>query len=113
MNESIKMSKLDEDDKSIKVKTESRPPRLGVGAAVPRESKVVHSNDPVERRLRAKLDIDKTKVVKNTKEPAGPAKGGSFDEDSDDDEVESKTKVFKKKRPINWTLSLQAKKKQK
>ncbi|KAF3675862.1 putative actin-depolymerizing factor 12-like, partial [Capsicum annuum] len=29
---------------------ESRPPRLGIGAAVPRQSQTVLSNDPAERR---------------------------------------------------------------
>lgn len=102
------MSKL-EDDKSVKV--EGRPPRLGVGAAVLRESKVVQSNDPVERRLHAKLESDKKKVVKNAEETAGTVLHGSSHVDSDDEELESKAKAFAKKRPADWTLSLQQGKK--
>ncbi|KAL3536817.1 hypothetical protein ACH5RR_000183 [Cinchona calisaya] len=107
------MSKLDEDDRSVKVKLQGRPPRLGVGAAVPRESKTVLSNDPVERRLRAKLENDKRKLVKHADELAGPVLDGSSHQDSDDEEPESRTEAFAKKRHVNWTSTLQAKKKQK
>ncbi|CAI9101845.1 OLC1v1039265C2 [Oldenlandia corymbosa var. corymbosa] len=104
------MSNMDELDKSAKVKIETRPPRLGVGAIVPRETKVMHSNDPVERRLRAKLVTSKTKAAKHDDKSAGPGKGGSIEEDTDDDELESKTKLFERKRPVDWSSSLQAKK---
>ncbi|XP_027115204.1 uncharacterized protein LOC113761935 [Coffea eugenioides] len=102
------MSQL-EDEKFAKV--EVRPSRLGVGAAVARESKVVQSNDPIERRLRAKLESHKKKVVKNAEEPGGPTLNGNSQEDSDDEELGSKTKAFVKKRPADWTLSLQQGKK--
>ncbi|KAL3517167.1 hypothetical protein ACH5RR_024069 [Cinchona calisaya] len=106
------MSKLDADDKSVEVKVKGRLPRLGVGAAVPGESKVVLSNDPVERRLRAKLEADKRKVVKNAEKPAGPALDGSSHQDSDEEELESKAKAFVKKRPVDWNPTLlQTKKK--
>lgn len=107
------MSKLEEDDRSAKAKLQCRPPRLGVGAAVPRESKTVHSSDPIERRLRAKLETDKKKVIKHAEEPSRPALDGSSRQDSDDEEPESKTEAFAKKRPLNWTSSLQLKKKPK
>lgn len=99
-------------DESTKVVLKARPPRLGIGAAVPRQHQVVPSNDPVERKLRAKLDAGKRKVGKNAEESAPSARDASVDEDSDE-ELESRTKAFTKKRAVSLSPSLQSKKKKK
>lgn len=107
------MTKTMENESTLVV-LEPRPARLGIGAAVPRVSKVVPSNDPVERRLRAKLDAGKRRVGDSAKESALSAKDESHDESSDEEESESRTKAFVKKRPAGSTpSSLQPKKKQK
>ncbi|PPD81882.1 hypothetical protein GOBAR_DD21178 [Gossypium barbadense] len=49
----------------VEAEPEARPERLGLGAKVPRQSKVGLSNDPVERKLSAKLGVGKRKVLKN------------------------------------------------
>ncbi|KAM3282377.1 putative protein PB1E7.01c [Capsicum chacoense] len=91
---------------------ESRPPRLGIGAAVPRQSQTVLSNDPAERRLRAKLDAEKRRKLKSSDSSTISAQDGKVDEESDEEESESKTKAFSKKRPTAALPStLQAKKK--
>ncbi|KAL5058744.1 hypothetical protein RYX36_030348 [Vicia faba] len=51
------------DVETINVDMEGRPHRLGVGAKVPPQSKVGLSNDPVERKLHVKLDVDKRKAA--------------------------------------------------
>ncbi|KAL2469050.1 hypothetical protein Fot_50626 [Forsythia ovata] len=106
------MSKSSEGRKSIAIELEGRPARLGIGATVPRGSKVVNSSDPVERKLLAKLDAEKRKVVKRAEEFAPSSKDGNVDEDGED-ELESKTKAFAKKRPLNTISPLQRKKKHK
>nr|XP_009799593.1 PREDICTED: uncharacterized protein PB1E7.01c isoform X1 [Nicotiana sylvestris]XP_009799600.1 PREDICTED: uncharacterized protein PB1E7.01c isoform X1 [Nicotiana sylvestris]XP_009799607.1 PREDICTED: uncharacterized protein PB1E7.01c isoform X1 [Nicotiana sylvestris]XP_009799617.1 PREDICTED: uncharacterized protein PB1E7.01c isoform X1 [Nicotiana sylvestris]XP_009799624.1 PREDICTED: uncharacterized protein PB1E7.01c isoform X1 [Nicotiana sylvestris]XP_009799631.1 PREDICTED: uncharacterized pro len=100
-----------DDAKPNNVVLESRPPRLGIGAAVPRQSQTVLSNDPAERKLRAKLDAEKRKKLKSSEASTISAKDGKVDEESDDEELESKTKAFTKKRPAALPSSLQAKKK--
>lgn len=97
--------------KPNEVVLESRPPRLGIGAAVPRQSQTVLSNDPVERRLRAKLDAEKRRKLKISEASTITTKDGKVDEDSDEEESESKTKAFTKKRPAASPSTLQAKKK--
>ncbi|KAM7506540.1 hypothetical protein LguiA_016993 [Lonicera macranthoides] len=98
-------------DESTQVELEARPLRLGLGAAVPRNSQVMLSNDPVERKLQAKLNAEKRKVAKSTKESAGEK---NVDEESDEDEHESiTTREFAKKRPVSVVSSIQPKKKQK
>lgn len=56
------------EDESTKVVLKGRPHRLGLGAAVPRESQVAPSNDTVERKLHPKLDPEKRKAGKNAEE---------------------------------------------
>ncbi|XP_015063189.1 uncharacterized protein LOC107008597 isoform X3 [Solanum pennellii] len=90
---------------------ESRPPRLGIGAAVPRQSQTVLSNDPAERRLRAKLDAEKRRKLKSSEASTVSDKDGKVDEESDEDESESKSKAFTKKRPAPLPSTLQVKKK--
>ncbi|KAG8391836.1 hypothetical protein BUALT_Bualt01G0228400 [Buddleja alternifolia] len=105
------MSTTSVNQKSFIVDLEGRPSRLGIGATVPRESKVELSNDPVQRKLLAKLHADKRKTIKRDEEAAPSAKDGSVDEDSEEEESESKTRAFSKKRPMNLTSPLHAKKK--
>lgn len=100
-----------DDAKPNETVLESRPPRLGLGAAVPRQSQTVLSNDPVERKLRAKLDAEKRRKLKISEAPTISAKDGKVDEESDEEESESKTKAFTKKRPSAFPLTLQTKKK--
>lgn len=82
--------------------------RLGIGAAIPRENKVTRSNDPVERKIQAKLDSGKRRAVQNAEELA---KDSISEEDSDEEELESRTQAFTKKRPP-MTSSLPPTKKQ-
>ncbi|KAL7238903.1 hypothetical protein ACSBR2_004908 [Camellia fascicularis] len=100
------------EDKSTEVQLEARPARLGLGAIVPRQSKVIGPlNDPVERKLHAKLDVGKRKAAKSREE----FKHDSKEEEDDDDEenLESRTNLFAKKRVVPLASSLQTKKKQK
>ncbi|KAL8499998.1 hypothetical protein ACS0TY_019841 [Phlomoides rotata] len=73
--------------------------RLGIGATVPKESKFTHSNNPIERKLLAKLHNDKRNTAKKHEDLATSAKDENADEDSEEDESESKTRAFGKKRP--------------
>ncbi|XP_076950980.1 uncharacterized protein LOC143624138 [Bidens hawaiensis] len=89
------MTKTD-DNEQTKVVLEARPPRLGIGAVVPCQPKVGLSNDPVERKIRAQLDAGKRKYAKIEDELRPTAKdNGASDED---DEPESRTKAFVKKK---------------
>ncbi|KAI3444537.1 hypothetical protein Pfo_001202 [Paulownia fortunei] len=97
------MSKSSENEKSPLVELEGRPSRLGIGATVPKESKVMRSNNPVERKLLAKLHAEKRKVDKRDEDMAPSAKDGNVDEDSEEEELESKTRAFAKKRPLSMT----------
>ncbi|CAA2988112.1 uncharacterized protein LOC111409996 [Olea europaea var. sylvestris] len=106
------MSKSSVDGKSTAIELEGRPARLGIGATVPRGPRVANSSDPVERKLLAKLDAEKRKAVKRAEEFAPSSKDRNVDEDSED-ELESKTKAFAKKRQLNMTSPLQQKKKHK
>uniref|UniRef100_A0A5B7BQJ1 Uncharacterized protein n=1 Tax=Davidia involucrata TaxID=16924 RepID=A0A5B7BQJ1_DAVIN len=106
------MSKFNEDE-STEVELEGRPPRLGLGATVPRQSKVGSSNDPVERKLHAKLDIGKRKAAKSTEESTPSARDVCDDKDDSEEDLDSRTNAFAKKRVVPLTSSLQAKKKKK
>ncbi|XVF29084.1 hypothetical protein REPUB_Repub15cG0089600 [Reevesia pubescens] len=52
------------EDEALEVETEGQPESLGLGAKVPRQSKVGPSNDLVERKLYAKLNSGKRKTSK-------------------------------------------------
>ncbi|KAM1729369.1 hypothetical protein FF2_019504 [Malus domestica] len=67
---------------------------LGLGAVAPRPSKFVPSNDPLERKLRYKLDAARRNAAKIAEESTLAAK----DDDDDDDEEDSRTSAFAKKR---------------
>ncbi|XP_059651401.1 uncharacterized protein LOC132299004 [Cornus florida] len=100
-------------DESAEVELEGRPARLGLGSTVPRQSKIGHSNDPVERKLLAKLNIGRINASKKTLESTPSARDGCGDSDDDEDDLDSRTNAFAKKRPVPLTSSLQVKKKKK
>ena len=87
--------------------------RLGLGAKVSRQSNTGLSNDPIERKLNAKLDAGKRKSAISMKESTKSAKRGSDNIDDSDEDLESRTKSFIKNRVVPPTLSLQRNKKQK
>ncbi|KAL1817437.1 hypothetical protein DCAR_0521866 [Daucus carota subsp. sativus] len=105
------MSKSSE-DQSTKGPLKARPPRLGLGAAVPRQTPVAPSSDPVERKLRGNLDAAKRKAAKDVLESVPSARDESVDEDSEE-ELESRSKAISKRPATNSNSSLQARKKQK
>lgn len=86
--------------------------RLGLGAKVPRQSKVGLSNDPVERKLSAKLGVGKRKVFKN-QDSITPSSKDTVDEDDGDEDLDSRSSAFSKKRAVPLTSQLQVKKKPK
>ncbi|KAJ4849702.1 hypothetical protein Tsubulata_006728 [Turnera subulata] len=107
------MSKGVEDEPKT-VETEGRPARLGLGAKVVKQSEVRHSNDPIERKLHAKLQAGKNKVARSTEDTNPSARDVQNDEDDDSEgELESRTSSFTKKRPGPPAPSTNIKKKQK
>ncbi|KDP38839.1 hypothetical protein JCGZ_04996 [Jatropha curcas] len=109
------MSNSVEDEKK-EVEPEGRPNRLGLGAKVAREFRVGPLNDPVERKLHAKLEAGKRKAAKSIEESLPTKNEGRNSNDNDDDsdgELESRNSAFAKKRAGPPTPSLQLKKKQK
>ncbi|OMO88596.1 hypothetical protein COLO4_20186 [Corchorus olitorius] len=89
--------------------------RLGLGAKVPRhQSKVVTSNNPVERKLYAKLDAAKRKASKDEVSTT-PLARDAVDDDSDDEDLDSRSSAFgtDRKRAVPPISQLQTKKKQK
>ncbi|PQQ02774.1 uncharacterized protein Pyn_02975 [Prunus yedoensis var. nudiflora] len=74
---------------------QSRPARLGLGAKVPRPSKFVPSDDPLERKLHYKLDAGRRAAAKIAESAAASAAS----DDDDDEDLDSRTKAFEKKRP--------------
>ncbi|KAG5528085.1 hypothetical protein RHGRI_028876 [Rhododendron griersonianum] len=103
------------EEESGEVELEGRPLRLGLGATVPQQSKVGPLNDPVDRRLHAKLEAGKRKASQRMEESSPSVRGGHNvkDDEDDDDDLDSRTNLFAKKRVMPLTSSLQAKKKQK
>ncbi|XP_073157881.1 uncharacterized protein [Henckelia pumila] len=93
------MSGSSVNEKLAVVELEGRPARLGIGATVPRESKVAIQNDPVERKLLSKLNGNKRKVIDRAEESGPSAKTRNLDEECAEDESESKTKAFAKRIP--------------
>ncbi|KAJ0113481.1 hypothetical protein Patl1_00453 [Pistacia atlantica] len=93
------MTKVEEDEPT-KVESEGRPSRLGLGAKVSLKSKFQPSNDPVERKLHARLDARKRKAAKNAEESLLSAKDRHDDDDDDEDDLESRTSAFEKKRAV-------------
>nr|DAD47353.1 TPA_asm: hypothetical protein HUJ06_017290 [Nelumbo nucifera] len=101
-------------NESTEVENEGRPSRLGLGstAKVLRHSKLETSTDPVERKLRAKLDTEKRRAAKNMEESILSERNGGCS-DEDDENLESRTNAFGKKRVGHEASLLQAKKKRK
>ncbi|XP_008803676.1 uncharacterized protein LOC103717166 [Phoenix dactylifera] len=90
---------------------EGRPSRLGLGAKVTPHAKVAASTDPVERKLLGKVNAKKRQASRNlektnTAEDSGPS-------EEDNDEPESRTNAFAKKRAMPPAMSLQSTKKSK
>ncbi|MBA0737857.1 hypothetical protein Gogos_011296 [Gossypium gossypioides] len=90
----------------VEAEPEARPERLGLGAKVPRQSKVGLSNDPVERKLSAKLGVGKRKVFKN-QDSTIPSSKDRVDEDDGDEDLDSRSSAFSKKRAVPLTSQLQ------
>ncbi|GAB4855373.1 hypothetical protein Ancab_023996 [Ancistrocladus abbreviatus] len=82
------------EEESAEVEIEGRPARLGLGAKELAKSKRGDTNDPVERKLHAKLDPRKRKAMGAE---ASIASLNAFSDD-DDHDLESRTNVFSKKR---------------
>ena len=80
--------------------------RLGLGAKVSRQFNTGLSNDPIERKLHAKLDAWKRKSTISMKESTESAKHGSDHSEDSDEDLESRTKSFSKKRVVPPILSL-------
>lgn len=97
------------EDDSTDAELEGRPSRLGLGAKGTRQPKLGPSNDPVERKLQAKLDVGK----RTAEQSKSSVRDGHNDDDDSDDDLDSRTKAFSKKRAIPPTPHLQTKKKRK
>ncbi|XP_042511073.1 uncharacterized protein LOC122086366 [Macadamia integrifolia] len=88
-------------DDSTEVEFEGRPLRLGLGAKVVHQSKTRALTDPVERKLRAKLDAGKRKAAQSIEESNLSEQNDKVGEDdSEDEDSESRTNAFPKKRSI-------------
>lgn len=71
--------------------------RLGLGAKVVRQSKVGPSDDPVERKLYAKLDARKRKAAQSEEESRSSQRHGVEDDEDDDVDEDSRSSSFMKK----------------
>ncbi|KAE8714541.1 hypothetical protein F3Y22_tig00110195pilonHSYRG00163 [Hibiscus syriacus] len=96
-------------DEVVEVEPEARPERLGLGAKVPRQSKVQLSNDPVARKLSAKLGAGKRKASKN--QDSTPSGQDMVNEDDGDEDLDSRSSAFSRKKAVPTTSQLQVKKK--
>ncbi|KAG2404332.1 uncharacterized protein HKW66_Vig0112540 [Vigna angularis] len=90
------MSK-DADDHRTNADLEGRPSGLGLGAKVSRRSKYVPSDDPVEKKLYAKLTAEKRKAANIAKESATTARD-DLDDDEDSEDLDSRTNAFAKRK---------------
>ncbi|GMH13211.1 hypothetical protein Nepgr_015052 [Nepenthes gracilis] len=97
------------EEEPTEVDLEGRPPGLGLGAKVPPKCKAALSNDPVARKLHAKLNTKKRKSS-GTEDFTPSSAKVSGDDGDDDDEEESRTNAFTKKRAVPLTIALQSKK---
>ncbi|KAK7394763.1 hypothetical protein VNO78_15301 [Psophocarpus tetragonolobus] len=106
------MSKGADEDR-IDADLEGRTSRLGLGAKVSRQSKVVPSDDPVERKLCAKLNAEKRKAANIAKESTAIA-SDALDDDEDSENLDSRTNAFtKRKATAPFTSSVLQNKKHK
>ncbi|XP_062165009.1 uncharacterized protein LOC133871598 [Alnus glutinosa] len=84
------------EDEPTKVVSEARPKSLGLGAKVSHSAKFEPSNDPLESKLHAKLNIGKRKATKSVEISIPFAGDGNDNEDEED--LDSRTRVFDKKK---------------
>ncbi|KNA22550.1 hypothetical protein SOVF_032970 isoform B [Spinacia oleracea] len=98
-------------EEAVEIEMECRPSRLGLGAKVPRRSRVGPLTDPVERRLHKKFGLGRKKASGD--EDSNPPPKNEIDNDDDDDEenIDSRTNSFSKKRAAALSRIPQAKKK--
>ncbi|KAF5731735.1 hypothetical protein HS088_TW18G00420 [Tripterygium wilfordii] len=87
--------------------------RLGLGAKVARKTKYTPSDDPVEKKLHAKLEAEKRKAARSIEESNPSIRNLCDADDESDEDLESRTNAFAKKRSAPPTASVQTKKKQK
>ncbi|KAL4272515.1 hypothetical protein GQ457_13G029340 [Hibiscus cannabinus] len=99
-------------DEVVEAEPEARPERLGLGAKVPRQSKVGLSNDPVARKLSAKLGVGKRKASRN-QDSTTPSGQDMVNEDDGDEDLDSRSSAFSRKRAVPLTSQLQVMKKPK
>lgn len=87
--------------------------RLGLGAKVPRGCQVRPLSDPVERRLHKKLSVGRKKS--NRDEDSVPSSKNEIDDvdDDDDENLDSRTNAFSKKRIATLTTAPKQNKKPK
>ncbi|XP_020218700.1 uncharacterized protein LOC109801938 [Cajanus cajan] len=102
------------DDDRTNADLQGRPSGLGLGAKVSRHSKAGASDDPVEKKLYAKMNAEKRKAANIAKESATIARD-ALDDDEDSEDLDSRTNAFasKRKAPIPLTSSMLRNKKQK
>ncbi|XP_038906624.1 uncharacterized protein LOC120092570 isoform X2 [Benincasa hispida] len=101
------------DNESTAIEPEIRPPRLGLGAKVTRHFRNGPSNDPLDRKLHAKLGAGKKQASTKMSEDTPVLNNKDDDGDDEEEEEESRTAMFNKKRaakPITMS-PLQGKKK--
>ncbi|XP_062154974.1 uncharacterized protein LOC133863023 [Alnus glutinosa] len=84
------------EDEPTEVESEARPKRLGLGAKLSRRAKFEPLNDPLERKLHAKLNIGKRKATKSAEVSIPFAGDGSDNEDEED--LDSRTRAFDNKK---------------
>lgn len=85
--------------------------RLGLGAKVSRQLKAGPSDDPVDRKLYAKLEAKKRKAAQIAEESRSARDCVEDDEDSADED--SRTNAFVKKPALPLPSSIQRNKKRK
>ncbi|KAG7013739.1 hypothetical protein SDJN02_23906 [Cucurbita argyrosperma subsp. argyrosperma] len=85
------------DNESTMFEPGNRPPRLGLGAKITHNIRNGPSNDPIDRKLYAKLDAVKKQAARKVSEDT-PVLNNEDDDDNDDNDEESRTAIFDKKR---------------
>lgn len=85
--------------------------RLGLGAKVPRKSHVGPFNDPVERRLHKKFGAGRKRSADDDDSVPSAKNEIDNDEEDDDENLDSRTNAFAKKRAAPLNPTPQAKKK--
>ncbi|XP_023549284.1 uncharacterized protein LOC111807690 [Cucurbita pepo subsp. pepo] len=84
------------DNESTMFEPGNRPPRLGLGAKITHNIRNGPSNDPLDRKLYAKLDAVKKQAARKVSEDTPVL--NNEDDDDDDNDKESRTAIFDKKR---------------